>query len=353
MTTIMNATANGTSSSARDQDEPAHAGSQLRARPLRCHPRARPPRLTRWVPERDQRDGGPTDDPEDDERLASPSCRPRRAARRPDEHDEGRGQEHVHRHEGSPERRGHRSRVSRALRQLLRRPGRRARRPATRSRPLCARTARARTRSSRARSRRRGPEPAHAHVHEPDDNRRSDVRPEPVDREVGAIHSARRNLTFSAKYASPSVNTMKGSVRIARIDLTCSRASARGRRGATAPHRSIVTLPKSQSTTMSARTLTPQRTAGRTTQYTRASYSAAWVGAMSKLAPCRAARRGAPVETFARVGASRNRPARVEELLELHGGAHVALDLELPRHVRRRRVLLAGHDLLEAPPRSP
>src|SRR5258708_34951815 len=36
-----------------------------------------------------------------------------------------------------------------------------------------------------------------------------------------------------------------------------------------------------------------------------------------------------------------------EDLLELHGRAHVALDLELARHVGRRGVLLARDDLLE------
>ena len=39
--------------------------------------------------------------------------------------------------------------------------------------------------------------------------------------------------------------------------------------------------------------------------------------------------------------------ARLKELLELHRGAHVALDLELAGHVGARRVLLAGDDLLE------
>src|SRR5690348_6667859 len=37
----------------------------------------------------------------------------------------------------------------------------------------------------------------------------------------------------------------------------------------------------------------------------------------------------------------------LEEFLKLHGGTHVALDLELARHVRGRRVLLAAQDLLE------
>src|SRR6266702_6783075 len=38
---------------------------------------------------------------------------------------------------------------------------------------------------------------------------------------------------------------------------------------------------------------------------------------------------------------------RLEQLLELHGGAHVALDLQLARHVGRRRVLLAVGNLRE------
>ena len=38
---------------------------------------------------------------------------------------------------------------------------------------------------------------------------------------------------------------------------------------------------------------------------------------------------------------------RLEQLLQLHGGAHVALDLQLAGHVGGRRVLLAGDDLLE------
>src|SRR5439155_21703772 len=38
---------------------------------------------------------------------------------------------------------------------------------------------------------------------------------------------------------------------------------------------------------------------------------------------------------------------RLEELLELHRGTHVAFDLELAGHVRARRVLLAADDLLE------
>ena len=37
----------------------------------------------------------------------------------------------------------------------------------------------------------------------------------------------------------------------------------------------------------------------------------------------------------------------LEELLELHRRAHVALDLQLARHVGGRRVLLAAEDLLE------
>src|SRR5690349_7369448 len=37
----------------------------------------------------------------------------------------------------------------------------------------------------------------------------------------------------------------------------------------------------------------------------------------------------------------------LEQLLELHRRAHVALDLELAGHVGARRVLLARHDLLE------
>src|SRR5581483_8107467 len=41
---------------------------------------------------------------------------------------------------------------------------------------------------------------------------------------------------------------------------------------------------------------------------------------------------------------------RSEQLLELHGRTHVALDLQLPRHVGRRRVLLAGDDLVERLP---
>ena len=44
---------------------------------------------------------------------------------------------------------------------------------------------------------------------------------------------------------------------------------------------------------------------------------------------------------------ARRSEARAEELLELHGRAHVALDLQLARHVRRGRVLLAGDDLGE------
>src|SRR5215210_64284 len=37
----------------------------------------------------------------------------------------------------------------------------------------------------------------------------------------------------------------------------------------------------------------------------------------------------------------------LEEFLKLHSGAHVALDLQLARHVSRRRVLLAAEDSLE------
>src|SRR5262245_38402964 len=40
-------------------------------------------------------------------------------------------------------------------------------------------------------------------------------------------------------------------------------------------------------------------------------------------------------------------PVRLEQLLELHGRAHVALDLQLPGHVRRGGVLLAAGDLGE------
>src|SRR6266566_9637171 len=39
-----------------------------------------------------------------------------------------------------------------------------------------------------------------------------------------------------------------------------------------------------------------------------------------------------------------------EDLLELHRGAHVALDLQLARHVGGRRVLLAADDLRERLP---
>jgi hypothetical protein len=39
--------------------------------------------------------------------------------------------------------------------------------------------------------------------------------------------------------------------------------------------------------------------------------------------------------------------AALEKFLQLHCGAHVSLDLQLSRHVRRGRVLLALHDLLE------
>src|SRR5579864_8421325 len=39
--------------------------------------------------------------------------------------------------------------------------------------------------------------------------------------------------------------------------------------------------------------------------------------------------------------------AALEELLQLHRGAHVAFDLQLPGHVGARGVLLAGDDLLE------
>src|SRR3954447_15774895 len=46
-------------------------------------------------------------------------------------------------------------------------------------------------------------------------------------------------------------------------------------------------------------------------------------------------------------GPQRSRRSLSEELLELHGRAHVALALQLARHVGRRRVLLARHDLLE------
>src|SRR4029078_1126563 len=48
-----------------------------------------------------------------------------------------------------------------------------------------------------------------------------------------------------------------------------------------------------------------------------------------------------------RCAAPRSTAAALEQLLKLHGCAHVALDLELPRHVRRRRVLVTGPDLLE------
>src|SRR5712691_1069218 len=43
----------------------------------------------------------------------------------------------------------------------------------------------------------------------------------------------------------------------------------------------------------------------------------------------------------------RKRSIRLEELLELHGRPHVALDLQLAGHVGRRRILLAARDLRE------
>src|SRR5947209_2265655 len=44
---------------------------------------------------------------------------------------------------------------------------------------------------------------------------------------------------------------------------------------------------------------------------------------------------------------SSSRSSDLEEFLQLHRGAHVALDLQLAGHVGARRVLLAADDLLE------
>src|SRR5215210_6374543 len=51
--------------------------------------------------------------------------------------------------------------------------------------------------------------------------------------------------------------------------------------------------------------------------------------------------------SWTRTSSSTSSTRVLEQLLELHGRAHVALDLQLARHVRRRRVLGAGSDLLE------
>src|SRR5258708_35821938 len=48
--------------------------------------------------------------------------------------------------------------------------------------------------------------------------------------------------------------------------------------------------------------------------------------------------------------ANRRRPSRrirLEELLQLHRGAHISLDLELAGHVRGGGIEVACHDLLE------
>src|SRR3954447_18082765 len=75
------------------------------------------------------------------------------------------------------------------------------------------------------------------------------------------------------------------------------------------PHRSIVMPEKTQSATINARTFTPQATTSRTAVYITTVYKG------------------------------------LEELLELERSSHVALDLQLSRHVRGRRIGLAASDL--------
>src|SRR5262245_16291150 len=130
----------------------------------------------------------------------------------------------------------------------------------------------------------------------------------------GVSHSASASIsTLIAKYASPNVMMMSGSVRIARIGLMIVLPIVRMAAAKSSdPQRPIDTLENIQSTTISARMLTPQRMRSA-------------IQIICGSACC----------------------VRLEELLELHGRTHVALDLQLAGHVRRRRVLLAGDDLLE------
>src|SRR5262245_24097058 len=137
----------------------------------------------------------------------------------------------------------------------------------------------------------------------------------------GTTHSVNSSITtFTKKYAMPNVSRMSGSaMNVTRgLRKTFARPST-APASRSGPQRSIENPSKIQSATISARTLIPHWTRATTTQGMRGSLHR-WPDGLRRLS---------------------------EELLELEGGAHVALDLQLARHVRRRRVRLALGDLDE------